>query len=147
MLNFTILGLKISFGVYWVLNLFCSVFSQKYSFKHLPSYHCCNQKSFGSVFSKYANKLMGGILSVYNMPLQPCTCEPAVTFCSWSQGRTFKGMLVFALLNKYSKILEISRSHLCIPVQSVQNNCANSAASHVNYRETVFIHQKYIVIH
>lgn len=84
---------------------------------------------------------MGGILSVYNMPLQSCVCESAVTFCNSSRGRTLKGLLVFALLNKYSKILEIPKSHLCVPVQCIQNDCANTAVSHVNSKETVFIYQ------
>lgn len=117
------------------------IFTKKYSFKHLPSYLNCNQKGFGSVFSKYANKLTGGILSVYTMPLQSCICESAVTFCNWSRGRTLKGLLVFALLNKYSKVLEIPKSHLCIPVQCIQNICANTALSHVNSKETVFTYQ------
>lgn len=83
---------------------------------------------------------MGGILSVYNMLLESCICESAVTFCNWSQGRTLKGLLVFALLNKYPKILEIPKYHLCTPVHCIQNNCANTAVSHVNSK-IVFIYQ------
>lgn len=48
---------------------------------------------------------------------------------------------MFALLNKYSKILEIPKSHLRIPVQCTQSNYVNTVASHVNSKETVFIYQ------
>lgn len=48
---------------------------------------------------------------------------------------------MFALLNKYSKIVEIPKSHLCIPVQCVQSNYVNTVVSHVNSKETVFIYQ------
>lgn len=48
---------------------------------------------------------------------------------------------MFALLNKYSKVLEIPKSHLCIPAQCIQNNYVNVILSHVNCKETVLIYQ------
>lgn len=48
---------------------------------------------------------------------------------------------MFALLNKYSKVLENPKSHLRIPVQCRQSNYVNTAVSHVNSKETVFIYQ------
>lgn len=50
---------------------------------------------------------------------------------------------MFALLNKYSKVLEIPKSHLCVPAQCIQNNYVNTVLSHVNCKETVLIYQKY----
>lgn len=48
---------------------------------------------------------------------------------------------MFALLNKYSKVLEIHKSHLCAPVQCIRNNYVNTLVSLVNHKETVLIYQ------
>lgn len=44
---------------------------------------------------------------------------------------------MFALLNKYSKILEIPKSHLCIPVLCMQSNFVNTIVSDLNRKETI----------